>query len=175
VSMSSVVPPGVAHGQEPEREAGELVGGVEDIDARRLDGERPTISHVEPEASAGVDVSAFVHREAGYMIASGCVVVRHGAVLAFVKTTVKTLFDKTSSGPIILRMDTRAALEFLMEWSERATWREIAKELGEELPVVYGWYRRGSVPKWRVRQLEAIAQQRGRNGKRGTGLGSRAA
>ena len=51
------------------------------------------------------------------------------------------------------------ALKYIMRRAEEATWETIAEEIGEKPSVVYGWWRRGSVPKWRVRDVAAAAER----------------
>lgn len=59
-------------------------------------------------------------------------------------------------------MTEKEALEFLLKWSEETTWQVMSDKLGLSLQVVYGWYRRGRVPKWRIPAIEVIAKkQRG--------------
>lgn len=54
-------------------------------------------------------------------------------------------------------MDRKAALKFIDRRAQEATWEQVAKEIGEETAIVYGWWRRGSVPKWRVPAVAAAA------------------
>ena len=56
-------------------------------------------------------------------------------------------------------MDRKAALKFIQSRAEKVTWDELAKEIGESAAIIYGWYRRGSVPKWRVPAIEAAAKR----------------
>lgn len=56
-------------------------------------------------------------------------------------------------------MTRKAALAFINKRAETVTWKELAHEVGETPEVVYGWWRRQSVPKWRVEAIAAAAEK----------------
>jgi hypothetical protein len=50
--------------------------------------------------------------------------------------------------------------KWLVEQAEKTSWRELALEIGDvDEQTAYGWYRRGSIPKWRRAAVNA-AQSR---------------
>lgn len=56
-------------------------------------------------------------------------------------------------------MDQKEALQFISLQSrpENLGWAALAELIGEDFPIVYGWYRRGNVPLWRVPSIEKAA------------------
>jgi len=70
------------------------------------------------------------------------------------------MLTKSKAGDYVRDMDRKAALNYINRRAKEATWEEIAAEVGESATVVYGWWRRQSVPKWRVSAIEEAAKLR---------------
>lgn len=56
-------------------------------------------------------------------------------------------------------MTSREALTFIKARADDTSWDAVAKEIGLDMPLVYGWWRRGSVPDWRLPKVEAAARK----------------
>ncbi len=56
-------------------------------------------------------------------------------------------------------MNSREALAFIKAQADATSWDAIAKEIGLDMPLVYAWWRRGSVPEWRLPAVEVAAKK----------------
>lgn len=56
-------------------------------------------------------------------------------------------------------MTAREALTFIKEQADATNWDAVAKEIGLDMALVYAWWRRGSVPEWRLPAVEKAAKR----------------